>query len=72
MCRDEVITKRKTKHRRNRSEGYTHTANEALILNERYSHVNPLNYQTIENIGSGEIEVKYSGETTAENELMWI
>mmetsp|Transcript_26921 Transcript_26921/g.30155 ORF Transcript_26921/g.30155 Transcript_26921/m.30155 type:complete len:779 (-) Transcript_26921:55-2391(-) len=72
MCRDEVITKRKTKHRRNRSEGYTHTTNEALILNGQYSHANPLNYQTIENIGSGEIEVKYSGETPAENELVWI
>lgn len=73
LCTDEVVTKRKMKHRRNRSDGYAPTTKEAIILNERYSHVNPIsNYETIENIDSGEIEVKYSGESTAEKDLMWI
>jgi hypothetical protein len=72
LCRDEVVTKREMKHRRNRSDGYAPTTKEAMILNERYSHVIS-NYETnIENIDSGEIEVKYSGESTDEKDLMWI
>ena len=35
LCRDEVITKRKMKHRRNRSDGYTPSTKEAMVLNER-------------------------------------
>jgi hypothetical protein len=36
LCKDEVIAKRQQKHRRNRSDGYTPSGNEAMILNERY------------------------------------
>jgi len=59
------------KHRRNKSEGCITTAkNEAMVLNERCSHVDPVS-QAIENIDSGEVEVKYS-DNSANDELMWI
>jgi len=71
LCRDEILTKKKMKHRRNKSEGCITTAkNDAMVLNERCSHVDPVS-QAIENIDSGEVEVKYS-DNSANDELMWI
>merc|ERR1712183_1058698 len=71
LCRDEVITKRKIKHHRNRSEGCAQTGNEVTILDEQYvTNPQPVTYQTTEN--KCEIEVKVTGESSANNELMWI
>ena len=42
-----------------------------LQLNQRDSHVNPMNYQ-IENFESGEIEVTYSDENEAKKGLVWV
>ena len=35
LCREEVNTKRKMKHRRNLSEGYGQSSREAMLINER-------------------------------------
>eukprot|EP00535_Pseudo-nitzschia_heimii_P006196 CAMPEP_0197187024 /NCGR_PEP_ID=MMETSP1423-20130617/15078_1 /TAXON_ID=476441 /ORGANISM="Pseudo-nitzschia heimii, Strain UNC1101" /LENGTH=753 /DNA_ID=CAMNT_0042638497 /DNA_START=59 /DNA_END=2320 /DNA_ORIENTATION=- len=61
LCKDEVITKRKMKHRRNRSEEYP----------PRVNDFDPTNCE-IDNFESGEIEVTYSGESETKKELVWI
>jgi len=67
LCKDEVNTKRKMKHRRNLSEGYQLNAKESLRIND----FDPTNYE-IDNFETGEIEVTYSGENEAKKELVWI
>jgi len=71
LCKDEVNTKRKTKHRRNLSEGYTPRTKEAMTFNERGGDFDLMNYK-IDNFESSEIEVTYSGENETKKELVWI
>ncbi|KAL3938722.1 MAG: hypothetical protein SGARI_001629 [Bacillariaceae sp.] len=73
LCRDEVIAKRQQKHRRGRSDGYMPSAKEAMLLNERDSHVNPEKYE-IDDCGPADagVEVTYSNGSTNEDDLMWV
>jgi len=72
LCKEEVNTKRKMKHRRNLSEGYTPSTKEAVVLNERLSDFDPMNYE-IDNFENGEIEITYSTEKNeTKKELVWI
>jgi ankyrin repeat protein len=73
LCRDEVIAKRQQKHQRGKSDGYMLSAKEAMVLDERDSHVNPEKYE-IENCGPADtgIEVTYSCGSTNEEDLMWV
>jgi len=69
LCKNEVNTKRRMKHRRNLSEGYTSSTNESMVLNERESN---FDQYEIDNFESGEIEVSYSRKNETKKELVWI
>lgn len=66
LCKEEVDTKRKMKHRRHLSEGYGPTSRESGL-----SGFDPSSYD-VDNYQSNEVEISYSNENEAKKELMWI
>jgi len=69
LCKDEVNTKRKMKHRRNLSEGQISNTKETMVLNR--SDFDAMDYE-IDNFENGEVEITYSGEKDTKKELVWI
>ena len=71
LCKEEVDTKRKMKHRRHLSEGHGPNSRGSTRTNERATGFDPSSYD-VDNFQSNEVEVSYTNENEAKKELMWI